>query len=388
MCFVPRGAANIIAVLLALIVYGTPCQQHAHAQQRSAVELPVSQLQSQRQSLNGETLLMITGHPHQSYVRIALDISSILPADHGARLMPVMGKGGAENLSDLLLLQGMDLALVASNVLADADLNRGLGDLAKRQLAYVARLYGEEVHIIANNSIEAVENLRDKRIAVPSGDGNAHFTIKNVLDRLGIAAELVAVEPADAIDLIQSGEIAGLALVGGKPLPFVARLPKDRGLHLVPLSAVPALGDGYAPAVFGATDYPGLVRNGSGTEAIAVGAILMTKAKGRPQIDRFVQAFFNRVSDQAAARRHPKWTEVNLGATVPGWSRYRTAQQWLDDAKRQQSEWLQRHFAEFLSQSGRNEATMSAEDRRKLFDAFLKWSRGGSANPSVAADRQ
>ena len=340
-----------------------------------------------RLSLNNQTLLIATGHPRQSYVGIALDIAGMLTGDTEPRLVPVMSNGGGtDSLRDLLLLRGVDLALVSSNVLADPGASQILGETVKQQIAYVARLYSEELHVVAGRGVASLEDLRGKKLAVPVADGNTRFAIGDVLKRLGIAAELVAMEPADAVDLIRSGDLVAMVLIGGKPLPFVSRLPKDGSLQLVKLSAVPALGEGYAPAGFSASDYPTLIPPGDSIETIAISAVIMAKTTGSPQVPRFVRSFFHSLTEQAGGHRHPKWGEVNLGATVPGWSRFRPAQEWLDDAKRQQAEWLQKRFAEFLRNTGNQEARTSPEERQRLFDAFLKWSRG-SVEPSATVGR-
>ena len=48
------------------------------------------------------------------------------------------------------------------------------------------------------------------------------------------------------------------------------------------------------------------------------------------RIARFVEAFFSKFDDFLAPSRHPKWSEVNLAADVPGWKRFPAAQPWLD----------------------------------------------------------
>ena len=44
----------------------------------------------------------------------------------------------------------------------------------------------------------------------------------------------------------------------------------------------------------------------------------------------FTNAFFSKIEQFRHASRHPKWKEVNIAAEVPGWTRFKPAQQWLD----------------------------------------------------------
>jgi len=43
-----------------------------------------------------------------------------------------------------------------------------------------------------------------------------------------------------------------------------------------------------------------------------------------------VEAFFPKIAFFQQPPRHPKWHDVNLAATLPGWPRFEAAQEWLD----------------------------------------------------------
>jgi uncharacterized protein len=47
------------------------------------------------------------------------------------------------------------------------------------------------------------------------------------------------------------------------------------------------------------------------------------------KVARFTDAFFGKFQQFLQPPRHPKWQEVNLAATVPGWKRFPAAQEWL-----------------------------------------------------------
>ena len=63
---------------------------------------------------------------------------------------------------------------------------------------------------------------------------------------------------------------------------------------------------------------------------------------------------------------HPKWRDINLAATVPGWTRFSVAQHMLDHITSQQSS-----FQTFLST--RSQMPTSDADRDALFQDFLQW---------------
>jgi hypothetical protein len=68
---------------------------------------------------------------------------------------------------------------------------------------------------------------------------------------------------------------------------------------------------------------------------------------------------------------HPKWTEVNLGATVPGWTRFSVAQDMLNKISQHEMTAQQADFNDFLSRQPR--APTSEADRDALFREFLQW---------------
>jgi hypothetical protein len=78
--------------------------------------------------------------------------------------------------------------------------------------------------------------------------------------------------------------------------------------------------------------------------------------------------------------------EVNLAASVPGWTRARPAQEWLEQAKQRQVNTLQLSFEEFLrAHNSALGGEPSPEVRQRLFDEFVKWTRKSVATPSTPA---
>ena len=49
-----------------------------------------------------------------------------------------------------------------------------------------------------------------------------------------------------------------------------------------------------------------------------------------------MEALFTKLPEFQKPPRHPKWVEVNLAATVPGWRRFKAAQDWLDRTGREE----------------------------------------------------
>ena len=340
--------------------------------------LPASQQGAFQEKLNGNTVVLATGHPTTSYFAIAHDIASTVATEDGMRLLPLSAEGGVGTLRDLLYLRGVDLAIVPANVLVRARETEGLGPALQQRIAYITRLYNEEVHVVAGPSINAFNQLRGKKVAVPHNDGNALFTLNDLMEHLEI--EIVKMPAAEGLAAVRAGEIAAVLLLGSKPMPLVADIPKDGSLRLLNIPFAPALEEGYAPAAFRAEDYPNLVPPGVVVESLAVGALIVAGARDREgsaqRVAKIVPALLAAISERPLANAHAGWSQLNLAATLSGWTRHPAAEEWLKAAQQEQSLALQRSFEDFLREkqpAGASELTPA--QRKKLFDEFVRWTR-------------
>jgi hypothetical protein len=160
--------------------------------------------------------------------------------------------------------------------------------------------------------------------------------MRDIFRTLDIEVEEVSMSQTEAIEKVRSGEIAATVVIAGKPVRSMSRLGRAGGLHFlaVPFSQ-PLIAD-YLPTSLTHDDYPDLIPAGRPVETIAVGVVLITynwpkTGNDRYQrIEKFVEAFFARIDEFRKPPRHPKWREVNVAATLPGWARFEAAQNWLD----------------------------------------------------------
>jgi TRAP-type uncharacterized transport system substrate-binding protein len=386
----------LLLPVMAFVTIQTAAAQSARAPQPRAAAprtilpsrpvLTQGQLQQMLAKKHNEAALMILGGmPGTSYFNVAHDIAAVVRLNNGPRVVVVDAPGGIDNLRDLLLLRGIDLALVPANVLDYADATGAIGPGLRDRLTYVTALYGEEIHVLAGPGVTSVEDLAGRRVAVPADDGNTEFAVRDLLRRLHLEAEIVKVAAADAIDDVRSGALGALVLVGGKPLHFVAALPKDGRLHLVPVPSRDALGDVYSPSGFGSGDYPTLIPGERTIDTVSVGVVVVANKtapedESNQRIAKFVPVFLSSTSDLAGPRWHSKWSEVNLVATLDKWPRTAAAKEWLDNALREQSASVHKDFEEFLRVNGLQGAP-SPGVRKQLFDEYLKWTRSPTAAP-------
>ena len=280
---------------------------------------------------NAGTVGVISGGVDGTYVRIAADLASVLDNGDELRVLPTIGRGSVQNIADIMFLRGVDIGIVQSDVLAYAQRQR-LFPAVTTLVHYIAKLYDEELHVLAGPGITRVEELAGKRVNVDLRGSGTAMTASLVFEGLGIGVETTN-DPQDlALERLRRGDIAAMAFVAGQPARIFSAIPAGSGLHFLEVPLTPALVDTYLPSSITATRYPNLVPAGSQVDTLAVGAVMAVYAwapgtERHRKVARFVEAFFSRFEEFQRPPRHPKWLEVNLAAQVPGWTRFGVAQE-------------------------------------------------------------
>ena len=332
-----------------------------------------------KQRKNAWTVGIAGGLIDGTYMRIADELGKVLDDGDNLRVLPMVSYGAASNLDDLLYLRGVDLAVTQSDVFEYFRTERKTSNLQNR-VHFMLRLPIAELHILAKTDIRSVEDLRGKRVNFgPAGSGSS-LTGTIVFQRLGVQVEQVLIDQQSALQKLQSGEVAALVRVVGKPVDFFTKIPSNSGLHLIPIPFTSTFADYYTAGEFEAKDYPLLVAEGGKVDTIAVPAVLavFNWSKGSDRyrrIERLAEQLFSHWDQFLVAPRHPKWRDVNLSATVPGWTRHTIAEQMLarfygPSASAQND--TSRDFQAFMDRPGSG-VPQSEADREVLFRGFLQW---------------
>ncbi len=287
-----------------------------------------------RERKNEWTVGIVGGLLSGSYMRFADEMASALNDGDNLRILPIVSYGAASNLDDLLYLEGVDAAITQSDVFEYFKTQRKMPNLQNR-VQYIVRLPISELHILARNDVQSLEDLRGKKVNFgPAGTG-ASLTGTIVFQRLGINVEQVMVDQPTALQKLQAGEIDAIARVVMKPIDYFSKIPANSGLHLVNIPFSKTFEDYYTLGEFTKQDYPNLLQGKDSIDTIAVPAVLAVynwpkKTERYRKVERFVQYLFNNWDKFQKPPYHPKWRDINLAATVPGWTRFSVAQDSLD----------------------------------------------------------
>jgi len=287
---------------------------------------------------NENTIGLISGSPNSddTYLQVANDLAEVLNEDDGLRILPIVGFGGPRNIRDVRYLRGVDIGLTQTNILNDFRRSNERMGQTENKIAYIAELFKEEVHLVARPDITSIERLRGLKVNLDARGSGTSYTMRDLFKALGIEVEEVSLSQAEALEKVRSGQIAATALVAGKPVRSMSRLTGADRLHFVAIPYPGQLIADYLPATLAHDDYPELIAPGETVDTVAVGAVLISYNWPKTNVDRyrrvqrFVEAFFPRIADFQRPPRHPKWHDVNLASTLPGWTRFEAAQAWLD----------------------------------------------------------
>jgi TRAP-type uncharacterized transport system substrate-binding protein len=338
---------------------------------------------------NNWTVGLAGGLFEGTFMRLAADIGRALDDGDNLRVMPIVSRGAASNLEDLLYVRGVDVAVTQADVFEFFRNQRNTPNLANR-VHYILRFPLSETHVVARAEIHSMEDLRGRKVHFGAAGAAGSLTGPIIFQRLGIAVQQVDADNPTAMKMLRAGQIDAVVRVVGKPVEYVTSIEPNSGLHLLQIPYSEKFADFYTLGEFTSADYPGLVAPGQAIETIAVPGVLAVynwpKGSDRERrVQRFIERLFGNWDKLQQPPYHPKWRDISRAATVPGWIRYRVAEDMLQNLKKQDAAADLKHdFDKFVKgRPGAAGAPPSPAENDALFREFMQW-KARSA-PSAAA---
>jgi uncharacterized protein len=330
-----------------------------------------------KQRKNAWTVGLAGGQLSGTYMTFADELAQVLDDGDNLRVLPTVTYGAASNLDDLLYLRHIDLVVTQADIFEYFRTQRKTPDLEKK-IHYIIRLPVSEMHVLAAAEIKTIQDLRGKKVSFGPAGSASSLTGTIVFQRLGVKVEQVLIDNPTALHMLKKGELAALVRVIGKPVDFFARIPADSGLHLVPIPFSQLFTDQYTVGEFISDEYPTLVPPGEKIDTIAVPAVLAVynwpKDSDRyHRVRKFTEALFSKWDKFSEAQRHPKWRDVSLTATVPGWTRWSVAEEML--RRIQQKHPTVAELGSFLNFQSPALEELTEEQRKAVAGEFLRWQK-------------
>jgi TRAP transporter TAXI family solute receptor len=386
-----RQYVRMFAVLIMMMASAIP----AHADDPAKVSDSLRTIShfgsvSTKKAVNANTVTLLTGTIGGTYVQFGADLASVLDDDGKLRVLPIIGRGSVQGVSDILFLKGVDLGIVRADTLAYLEKKGYANDIRKR-FTYVTKLYNEEMQVIAPKTIKTLNDLEGKTVSVDLPNGGTFVTALTVFERLGIKANFVYVEQRIAMEKLKKGELDAVIVVGGTPYVSVTTFKNDGRFHLAGVDYAKSLQSDYMPATLTSNDYPNLIAEGETVDTIAVPAVLAAY-NWSPDTERsrrlalFVDAFFTKFPALQNPPFHPKWKEISLTAPLAGWNRLPLAERWLvkhglEPVKRER-------FDAFLQENPAATNIQSEADKEALFRQFQAWDAARNTRAEIGSETE
>ncbi len=307
------------------------------------------------------------------------DLARVLDDGEKLRILPIVGKGSVQNVIDVLYLKTIDMGFVLSDTMEFFRLQYNTPNIESR-LRYVAKLYNNDIYIVAPTSIRSIYDLAGKKVMAPKDVGFVSARI--IFSRLNIGATFdYQTDDTLALQKVIDGQADAWIVSAGKIFPIARNIKNEDGrLHLVPIPYDKTLWDLYMPSQFTNAEYPNLVPAGQTVDTLAAGVILAVfnwpeNSERYKRVARFTEAFFSKTEMFYKPPRNPKWKDMNISAKALGWTRFKAAQDWLDRAPSRPIG-TSDEFKQFISEKGfGTRKNLSQEEVSKLYEAYAEWTR-------------
>ena len=250
------------------------------------------------EDLNTWTVGVAGGLLEGTFIRYAADLAKALDDGNNLRVIPMVTYGAVGNVTDLLNLRGVDVAITQADVLDHFRREVKVPDIENR-IQYISPLFLAEVHIYAREEFKTLRDLAGRKVAFNTPGSAANLTGQVVFQRLGVQVEPVFINNAIALEKMRSGELSAVVHVVGKPNDLFVRFKPEPGFHFIPVEYGAQFEDYYVPAALEREDYPNLIRAGETVPTIAVPAVLAVfnwpKNSDRyRRVSRFIPSFLLR----------------------------------------------------------------------------------------------
>ena len=376
-----RTALALGLCLVAVTAVAAPRSKSGATLEAQASAAAYIQREKFRSQMNENVVTIMAGSPNGTDLGIAYDIAQIVDDGDNLRVLPIVGKGAAQSVKDVMFLKGVDMGITQANIIKYFVRSGELGPNLVDQIVYVAKLFTEEVHIIVPSNITDVRQLDGKLVNFGEEGSGTDITAQLVLNALGVNVQRLHLTDPEAIEKLKSGEIAAVIVMAGKPAPELAGLKGVDGLKFLRIPYPKELEDAYYPALLMHDDYPELIPAGESIDTVSVCTVLIAFNWGGDNIRykrvaKFIDAFFSKFDEFLQPPRNPKWREVNFAATLEGWRRSPASQAWIDGAEKMAGATAKNSFDNFLAHTAQvGGKPISDSERADLFRAFLEWNK-------------
>lgn len=286
----------------------------------------------QQARINAWTVGLAGGLLEGAPIRLAAEMARVADDGPNMHVLPIVTRGPVENLNALLYLKGVDLAIINSDAMDEYKVQ---SPETLKRVTYLLNLFPSELHIFVRPEIQSLQDLAGKKVNFNTLGTAAAFSGPLIFSRLGVNIEKTFIPHPVALQQMRKGEMAAVVFITSKPVDAFLRGQWEPGFKFLPLPYEAKFEDYYLPATLEASEYPNLIKAGERIPTIAVPTVLVSynwqaNSNRYQRVARFTDLLFSRIETLQGPGFAAQWKSINLGATVPGLTRFPPAQAWLD----------------------------------------------------------
>jgi len=194
-----RTALALGLCLVAVTAVAAPRSKSSANQESLASAAAYIQRENFRSQMNANVVTIMAGSPDGTDLGIAYDIAQIVDDGDNLRVLPIVGKGAAQSVKDVMFLKGVDMGITQANIIKYLARSGELGPNLVDQIVYVAKLFTEEVHIIVRSDVTDVKQFNGKVVNFGEEGSGTDITARLVLDALGVNVQKLHLSDPEAI---------------------------------------------------------------------------------------------------------------------------------------------------------------------------------------------
>ena len=154
-----------------------------------------------------------------------------------------------------------------------------------------AKLFTEQLHIIATPGIASIADLRGRVVSFGTEGSPGQEAARKAFQALGVGIKETPLDLDNALDGAATGDIAAVVVLAPQPFDRLKALTPS-GLHLLSWPDQASLPPGTLSATIAGAQYPALAKPGDTIKTLAVDAVLSVspRAAKQPAAKRFMSA--------------------------------------------------------------------------------------------------
>ena len=241
--FPPQWTLAAIGFLLAFLLGASPPLRRL---KRSEILATVRILAGSESRAFLPTWLSGPG-PDQLAFQALADLAATINREPPSRIVPVLGRGGIDNLMDLLALRGIDMAIFNADMLRYARVS-GLAPRARSVLRAVTPLFESTVLFIGpRGERRDIRSLDDLRVGVGRPGSPTHVTAEIIFAQLEISVETVHLQDVerDAPRLLGDGTLAAAVVLTPTPAAALRSWQRLAEVDVLEVPFIPELAELY-----------------------------------------------------------------------------------------------------------------------------------------------